>query len=321
MYQFSIAEMIDFQKQDSDLKILYQWLEQEKLPSRDEVAQFSPAVRNFWLNWDSITLKDGILYRKLTLVDNKEVQQLLVPKILRQNILQMCHDNLFSAHQGVNKTIHKVKNYFYWYRTGEDIKCHAKQCPACNKWKKQTKPPRAKLCDYRVGFPLDRIGIDIIGPLPRTKKQNKFILVIGDHFTRWMEAFPIPNQNAETVATKLVHEFIVRYGTSLEIHTDQGTNFDSQLFKEVCSLLQIKKTRLTPYRPNSNGLFERFNQTLGEMIKSFIENNVNEWDKYLCILMAEYRSTPHPSTGYSANMLMLGRGSQHPYPHSVSFTS
>lgn len=167
MYQFSVTEMIDFQKQDSDLKILYQWLEQEKLPSRDEVAQFSPAVRNFWLNWDSITLKDGILYRKLTLADKKEVQQLLVPKILRQNILQMCHDDLFLAHQGVNKTIHKVKNHFYWYRMGEDIKMSCQTvCSACNKWKKQTKSPRAKLCDYRVGYPLDRIGIDVIGPLP-----------------------------------------------------------------------------------------------------------------------------------------------------------
>lgn len=122
-----------------------------------------------------------------------------------------------------------------------------------------------------------------------------------------MEVFPIPNQNAETVATKLVHEFIERYGTPLEIHTDQETNFDSQLFKEVCYLLLIKKTRSTPYRPSSNGLIERFNQTLGKMIKSFIENNVNEWDKYLCIFMAAYRSTPHPGTGYSPNMLMLGR--------------
>lgn len=95
MYQFSITEMIDFQKQDSDLKFRYQWLEQEKLPSRYEVVQFSPAVRNVWLNWDSITLKNGTLNRKLTLADNKDVQRVLVPKILHQNILQMCHDDHF----------------------------------------------------------------------------------------------------------------------------------------------------------------------------------------------------------------------------------
>lgn len=74
MYQFSVTEMHDFQQQDSDLKILSQWLEQEKLASKDEVAQLSQAVRNFWLNLDSITLKDGNIYRQLTLADNKEVQ-------------------------------------------------------------------------------------------------------------------------------------------------------------------------------------------------------------------------------------------------------
>lgn len=74
MYQFSVTEMHDFQQQDSDLKILSQWLEQEKLPSKDEIAQLSQAVRNFWLNLDSITLKDGNIYRQLTLADNKEVQ-------------------------------------------------------------------------------------------------------------------------------------------------------------------------------------------------------------------------------------------------------
>lgn len=98
------------------------------------------------------------------------------------------------------------------------------------------------LSNDRVDNSLDRIGIDVIGPLPRTMKQNKFILIIGDHFTRWIEAFHIPNQIAETVATKWIHGFIVRYGTPLEIHTDQGTKFDSQLFKEVCSFLQIKKS-------------------------------------------------------------------------------
>lgn len=108
--------------------------------------------------------------------------------------------------------------------------------------KKQTKFTRAKLSNDRVDYSSDRIGTDVIGPLPRTMKQNKFILIIGYHFARWIEAFHIPNQIAETVATELVHEFIVRYGTPLKIHTDQGTIYDSLLFKEVCPFLQIKES-------------------------------------------------------------------------------
>ena len=79
------------------------------------------------------------------------------------------------------------------------------------------------------------------------------------------------------------------------------------LFKEVLKLLQIKKTRTTAYRPNSNGLIERFNATLGRMIKKFVDHNKNNWDKHLDLLLSACRSTVYPATGYSPNMLMFGR--------------
>ena len=160
---------------------------------------------------------------------------------------------------------------------------------------------------YLAGYPLDRIGIDVMGPLNVTKDKNKYILVIGDYFTRWMEAYSLPSQHAEVVAEKLVHEFISRFGTPLEIHSDQGRNFESSLFKEVLKLLEIRKTRTTAYRPISNGLIERFNETLGRMIKKFVDSNRSNWDKHLDLLLAAYRATPHPASGYSPNMLMFGR--------------
>ena len=166
---------------------------------------------------------------------------------------------------------------------------------------------RAPLADYRVGNPLDRIGIDILGPLPVTKNKNKYLLVIGDYFTRWMEALPLPDQQAESIARALVYEFIAKFGAPLEIHTDQGANFGSVLFKEVCRLLEFRKTRSTPYHPSSNGLVERFNRTLARMIKSFIEGNTSNWDQHISLLTAAYRSTTHPSTGFTPNKLMLGR--------------
>ncbi|XP_063435537.1 protein NYNRIN-like [Mytilus trossulus] len=161
--------------------------------------------------------------------------------------------------------------------------------------------------DYRVGYPLDRIGIDIIGPLTLTKKKNKCILVIGDYFTRWMEAYPIPHQHADLVAQKLVMEFIARFGIPLELHTDQGKNFESDLFKSGCNLFQINKTRTTAYHPSSNGLKERFNKTLGGMIKTFVNKNVTNWDEYINLLLAALSSTPHPATGFLPNYMMLGR--------------
>ncbi|VDI50045.1 Hypothetical predicted protein [Mytilus galloprovincialis] len=122
-----------------------------------------------------------------------------------------------------------------------------------------------------------------------------------------MEAYPIPHQHADLVAQKLVMEFIARFGIPLELHTDQGKNFESDLFKSVCNLFQINKTRTTAYHPSSNGLIERFNKTLGGMIKTFVNKNVTNWDEYINLLLAAYRSTPHPATGFSPNYMMLGR--------------
>jgi hypothetical protein len=189
----------------------------------------------------------------------------------------------------------------------EDVKLHVKCCSVCNRFKSLNKKSKAALQKYLVGHPMDRVGIDVIGPLPISKKNNKYILVIGDHFTRWMEAYPLPDQQSETIAQKLVLKFISRFGTPLEIHSDQGKNFESSLFAEICKLFEIKKTQTTSYKPCSNGIIEKFNGTLAKMIRSFVDKNATNWDLYIGILMAAYRSTPHPATGYSPNMLMFGR--------------
>ena len=122
-----------------------------------------------------------------------------------------------------------------------------------------------------------------------------------------MEAYSLPSQKTEEVATKLVFEFVCRFDLPYKIHSDQGRNFESDLFQEICRLLNIKKTRTTSYRPCSNGLIERFNGTLGRMLKKFVDRNNENWDQYIGLLLAAYRSTPHSSTGYSPNMMMLGR--------------
>ena len=232
---------------------------------------------------------------------------MLIPKALRQEIIRNHHDTLTAGHFGVNKTSKSIQQKFHWYQMDADIRLYIRQCKRCNKTTDPAKKPKVQLRKYLVGYPLDRIGIDVMGPMPLTKNKNKYILVICDYLTRWMEAYSLPSQHAENVAEKLVHEFIARFGTPFEIHSDQGRNFESNLFKEVLKLLEIKKTRTTAYRPSSNGLIERFNCTLGRMIRKFVDHNKNCWDRYLSLLPAAYRASPHPATGYTPNMLMFGR--------------
>ena len=149
--------------------------------------------------------------------------------------------------------------------------------------------------------------MDITGPLTPSDQGNKYVLVVGDYFTKWTEAYALPNQTAETVARVLAEEFIPRYGVPREIHSGQGRNFESVLFKEVGNILGMEKTRTTPLRPQSDGMVERFNRTLKNMLSKFVEENLRDWDRHLPILMMAYRSAVHETTGCSPSELMFGR--------------
>ena len=98
-----------------------------------------------------------------------------------------------------------------------------------------------------------------MGPLPETDQGSKYVLVAVDYFTRWVEAYGIPNQEAMTVARKLVDEMFCRFSPPEQLHSDQGRQFESALVKETCNILGVKKTHTTPYHPQGNGMVERFN--------------------------------------------------------------
>ena len=307
---YSSSQISQLQKEDDELFLLHEWMGNGVRPERKAITGYSPAIRCYWLNWDTIVRKDGCLYRNFyssnTSKESKRLQ-LLIPKKLRKEVTELCHKSLLSGHFGARRTVQHIKRQFYWYCLNQFVKLFVRRCDNCCKNKAYSKKAKAPLGDYRVGFPLDRIAIDIMGPLTLTDKGNKFIVVVGDYFTRWVEAYAIPDCRGETVANFLAMEFISRFGIPLEIHSDQAQNFQGVLFKQLCQVLQIHKTRTTPYHPASNGMIERFNRTLAELIRKYVNEKLNNWDLYLPFLTAAYRSTVHPSTGFSPNFMMFGR--------------
>ena len=128
-----------------------------------------------------------------------------------------------------------------------------------------------------------------------------------DYFTKWAEAFALPNQQAETVARVLVDEFICRYGVPLQIHNDQGSNFESNLFRHLCKLLDIYKTRTTAYHPQSDGLVKRFNRTLESMLNMYCKDDQTDWDIHLPFVLMAYRASEQETTGATPNSLTFGR--------------
>jgi hypothetical protein len=156
------------------------------------------------------------------------------------------------------------------------------------------------------------VSLDVMGPLPKSDGDNKYVLLICDYFTKWVEAYPIPNQEARTIADKFVKEFICRFGVPRRLITDQGSNFQSRLFNEVCDLLDIDKNRTTPYHPQCDGLVERMNRTVEAMLSMFVSPGQKDWDDFLPYIMMACRSAIQETTGYSPNKMMLGRENELP---------
>ncbi len=137
---------------------------------------------------------------------------------------------------------------------------------------------------------MEWVAVGIAGPLPLTPRDNRYICVVIDYFTKWPEAYALPNHEAETVAGFLVNEFFTRFGVPAELHSDQGREFESQVFRECCELLELRKTRTTPHHPQSDGMVERFNRTLAQQLAKYCEEDQGDWDVKLPAMLMAYRS-------------------------------
>ena len=121
--------------------------------------------------------------------------------------------------------------------------------------------------------PMELWATDIMGPLPVTARGNQYVLVISDHFMKWVETIPMANHCADTVARAFVDQsFITRHGIPDRILTDQGRNFESNLMRKVMQLLDVKKVRTSPYHPQTDRQVERFNRTLKGIMTSYVND-------------------------------------------------
>lgn len=301
-------EWMEGQKGDPNLKHMWEWKRRGKRPEWKDVAPMSKEVKCYWAQWKRIEFREGILYRVWIKEETDEEEwQVLVPKSWTSEIMESLHNGVGAGHLGLTKTIARLRERFYWAGLTRMVHRWIDRCKECQARKQPRRSTRGKLKQYRVGVPMERVALDIMVNFPESPRGNRYVLVITDYFTRWAEAYPIPNQEATTVADVLVKEFISRYGIPRQIHSDQGRQFESNLFQELCQKLGMKKTRTTPYHPQGDGLVERLNRTIEDMLSKVISKNQKDWEEYLPLVMYAYRSSVQESTGESPAMMMLGR--------------
>ena len=288
------------QANDPIIPQLYNQL-QSGLPPQGHKWHQQP-LRRYKQIWSQLLMKDGIVCRQYTPGPQSDKLFVpIIPKSLRQTVLRQCHDAPNAAHLGPDKTTLKVRQLGYWVGMIHDITLYCRECVTCQS-SKPPSPQKAPLVSIPIGKPWKMVAVDVL-TVPDSCQNHRYILVIQDYFTKWAEAIPLPNQTATTITRELVKVFS-NYGLPEILHSDQGRNFESTLLQQTLDAFGVTKSRTTAYHPQGDGMVERFNRSLLQMLRAYVCHE-SDWEKFLPLVMFAYRTSPHTSTGASPFDLMF----------------
>ncbi|PIK35096.1 hypothetical protein BSL78_28078 [Apostichopus japonicus] len=210
------------------------------------------------------TIVNNVLFRKFKSAKSrgdKEFRQVVMPKRFRNKVLSVGHEAPLSGHLGVKKTHDRITSNFYWPGIQNDVKMFCVSCDICQRTVSKGRISKVPLGRMPlIDTPFHRVAIDLVGPLaPVSDRGNRYVLTLVDYATRFPEAVALPSIETERVAEALL-EIFTRVGFPKEILTDMGSQFTSDLMREISRVLQIKQLTTTPYHPICNGLVEKFNE-------------------------------------------------------------
>ena len=315
---WTVDKIAAAQKDDSELSFItglicsYQDKNAPKPPWKAVELQ-SAEVKALWHEWERLCFKNDVLFRVWKMHDGTEDRyQIIMPKIYRSQMISMVHTGMTGGHLGRSKTEEQLRRRAYWPSWRADVALELKQCTECVRYHRGRAPRQTPLQPFGAGEPFEIIAVDITGKHPKSARGNEYIVTVTDVFSKWSEAIPVRTHSAPVVAKILVDNVFSRYGMPRRLLTDQGAEFESQLFQELCRRMGIEKIRTTPYQPSTNGVVERFHRTLNSMLGKVVKLNQRDWDDHLQPVMAAYRAAKHESTGFSPNRLVFGRENRAP---------
>ena len=235
----------------------------------------------------------------------------LIPKSLQRHVLRFFHEGL--AHPGRDRMIFSIKTKYFWVGMNEDVHRHVDNCRMCKLRKCGSGQGRMPLQRYAVGVrPMQRVHVDLVGPLQRTINGNEYILVAKCAFSQWIEVVPLKGKSAQEVTKAIVDYVILIHGAIEHFVTDNGKEFVANLAEAVHKLCNNIHTTTTPYNPQANGKVENQNKTLKDMLSMYVQQHQRDWDTFLPVIVHAYRTTINVATGYSPFRIVFGREARQP---------
>lgn len=267
-------------------------------------SRYTTRTRKHVSNYE---LRDGVLY-KANFDPTGRPYLLVVPRCCRLDVLKALHDDPTSGHLGFVRTFHRVSSRFYWPRMRRSVTKYLRGCPDCQKRKHEPLPPAGSLQSIPPSpKPFHRVGIDLLGPFPSSVAGNRWVIVCIDYQTRYAETKATPSGTAVEIAAFLIEQIILRHGAPRELLSDRGTAFMSHVIQQLMQRCRTIHRTTTSYHPQCNGLTERLNRTLCDMLSMYVDADHRNWDEILPFVTFAYNTSRQDTTTFSPFFLVYAR--------------
>ena len=267
--ELSRDKIIQSQNEDSYMTKIIDY----KINNKDPKELGNKAQRE----WNNLIVEEGILYYYS---GNSERKKIVIPRSMIIPTIIAFHEK---NHLGINKTLEMMRERVYWFNMISDISRWISSCEICQKYKISRLEICKEKATQRSGFPWKRLHLDFIGPLKMTNNGYKYILLVTDHFTKYALAFGTKKIDALETAQLMMKEVCLRYGCPIEVKSDQGTHFDNKLMNAIWETLHVTQRFSIAYNQRANGIVERLNATLVDMLATLVNESMNNWDELLPI--------------------------------------
>lgn len=255
---------------------------------------------------NDILYKHVLVQQKIS--DNIPEWKIVVPSPNRKEIMNMYHDDPLAAHLGVYKTISRVSLLYYWPRMRNSIKRYVLNCKVCASCKHSNLPQAGLMGKCRnISFPFQLLSADLLGPYPRSKHGNRYLLVVTDWFTKFVFIQPLAKATSRAIVKFLENNVFLIFGVPQIFVADNGPQFISREFKALMHKYKVQKIWFNArYFPQVNPT-ERVNKTIVTAIRSYIQGNHKSWDENIQKIAQAIRLGKHEVTKFSPSYLCFMR--------------
>lgn len=235
--------------------------------------------------------------------------KLVVPLEGRSDVLRECHDDPKSAHLGVQKTIDRVMDRYYWPGLTRDIKAYVKGCDVCKTTKHDNVKPLGTMGKYRMSeHPWQMISMDLLGPFPRSRSGFTSLLVVSDRFTKYLCIIPLRNATAKNVVKNVETKIFNEFGVPQSVIMDNGPQFArSNAMKLMLKRYGIRRLWSNCIYHAQSNFTERHNKNIGAALRAYVRDNHRDWDLHLSEISSALRTAVNSVTGYSPFFLNHAR--------------